>query len=227
MAAALDAWQDDRVGHPGGDRRSGRQGLLRRRGHPAALRPWARRRPRSATDVLARGISAQRADPHLSEADRRPDRRHRDGRRGRRLDQRLAPGGGRALLLRHAGGRHRLFSRRRRNLFSASPGAPGWRLSCADGPARQCRRRAGLRSGADLRSERGLRPARPGARGRRRGRRDARPFRRRAAAVRSDGGGRRRSKPASPRTAARRSSRRWKRRSARVSPSPGRPAPPC
>ena len=38
------------------------------------------------------------------------------------------------------------------------------RLSRADGPARQCGRRAGVRSGRDFRSERGLWPARQGPR---------------------------------------------------------------
>ena len=60
IAAALDAWERDADDHARRHPRRGRQGVLRRRGHPPSLRSRPRRRPRTATDLLARGISTQR-----------------------------------------------------------------------------------------------------------------------------------------------------------------------
>ena len=79
---------------------------------------------------------------------RRADRRHRHGRRRRRLAARQPPGRGRPLRLRHAGGRHRLLPRRRRDLRPAALARRDRHLSRADrraGPARRRRWRSGLR----------------------------------------------------------------------------------
>ena len=78
--------------------------------------------PRRGAAVLARRISAQRRHQELPQALCRADRRHRHGRRRRRLGARLAPRGRRPLFLRHAGSRHRLLPRCRRHLVAAAPG---------------------------------------------------------------------------------------------------------
>ena len=54
------------------------------------------------------------------QAVRGADRRHRDGRRRRRVGARLASRRGRPVLVRDAGGRHRLLSRCRRDLVAAA-----------------------------------------------------------------------------------------------------------
>ena len=129
------------------DRRR-RARLLRRRRHPPALRSRPGGRDRGGAALLARGIRAQHPDQALSEALCRADRRHRHGRRRRRLAARQPPGRGRALPVRHAGGRHRLLPRRRRDLRPAAPARRDRHLSRAHrraGPARPTRWRSGLR----------------------------------------------------------------------------------
>ena len=96
-----------------------------------------------ALAILARRISAQRGDQELSQALCRADRRHRHGRRRWRVGARLAPCCRRPLLVRHAGGRHWLFSGCRRDLVSAAHAGRTRHLLRAHGRAlRHCRWRA-------------------------------------------------------------------------------------
>ena len=107
-------------------------------------------------DVLARGISPR---PSASSAIRslcRADRRHRHGRRRRALDARLASRRERALRIRDARGRHRLFSRCRRDLVAAALAASHRRLSGADGLARRARATRSRSASRRVRSERRL-----------------------------------------------------------------------
>ena len=171
MARALDAWQDDplvtRVVISGaGDKAFCAGGDIRHLYELGRAGDHA-----GQLDLLARGIPAQRAHPHLPEARRRADRRHRDGRGRRRVDQRGAPDRGRALLLRHARGGDRVLPRRRRHLFPAASRASRGRLSRPDRPQGRRGRRGRLRARRDLRPERRHRRARRRARERRRGRR--------------------------------------------------------
>ena len=74
----------------------------------------------------------------------RADRRHRHGRRRRRIGARLAPRGRRPLPVRHAGGRHRLFPGCRRHLVPAAHAGRARHLLRAHRRAlRHCRRRGG------------------------------------------------------------------------------------
>ncbi len=156
MAAALDAWEDDplvtrvviggagdKAFCAGGDIRSLYE-LGRAGDHDRQLTFW--REEYQLNERI-------RTYP---ETGRRADRRHRHGRGRRRFDQRLAPGRGRTLLFRHAGGRHRIFPRRRRHVFPAAPRASRRRLSRPYRPSRQRGRRARVRPRPDLRSERRL-----------------------------------------------------------------------
>ena len=85
-----------------------------------------------ALDLLARRIHAQRRDQALSEALRVADRRHRDGRRLRRIGARLASRRRRPLPVRDAGGRHRLLPRRWRHMVAAAHAGRDRRLLRAD-----------------------------------------------------------------------------------------------
>ena len=99
--------------------RRGRARLLRRRRHPPPLRAGPGRRSCRATDVLARGISAQPAHQALSQAHvALVDGIDMGG--GVGVSRMARHGRGRTLRLRDAGGRHRLFPRRRRDLSSAA-----------------------------------------------------------------------------------------------------------
>ena len=110
LSAALTAWEDDasvdvvvvkaegRAFSAGGD-------MLE------STRPAGRQ---AAGRVLRRRIPAQRPDRALQETLCRADRRHRHGRRRRHLLPWLASGDDRECAVRHAGGRHRLLSRCRR-----------------------------------------------------------------------------------------------------------------
>ena len=155
-----------------------REGLLRRRRHPEALRPRPGPPGRGAR-VLARGIRAQRPHQALPEALCRAHRRHRHGRRGRRVAPRQPPGRGRAHRLRDAGGRHRLLPRCRRDLRAAAPAGPDRHLSRADGRPGPRGRRPGARAGdpcGPLGASMPLREALDGRRaGRARSRRVSRP----------------------------------------------------
>ena len=84
-------------------------------------------------------------------------RRHRHGRRGRRLDSRLAPRRGRAFSIRHAGGRHRVFSRCRRDLCPAASSLAMRLLSRAHRKAPRARLGGGARHRDALRRGRALR----------------------------------------------------------------------
>ena len=72
------------------------------------------------------------------QTDRRADRRHRHGRRRRPQRPCLAPRRQRAHAVRHAGGRHRLLSRRRREL---RPAAPARAASAPSSPRPACARK--------------------------------------------------------------------------------------
>ncbi len=133
----------------GGDMRRrrgrGRKGVLRRRRHPAPVGAGDGGRPCGATRLLARGIHPQRADQALSKTLCRRDRRHRHGRRRRRVGARLAPDRRRRLHVRHARGRHRLLPGCRRDLLPAAAGRPDRNLSRPDRRACESRRRRGAR----------------------------------------------------------------------------------
>ena len=142
MRRALDAWAQRSCGDA--DRRAGRgrEGLLRRRRHPAAHGRPQGRQARAGARLLARGIPAQHRDQALSQAVYLPHRRHRHGRRGRRVPARRLPGRRRALPLRHARGRDRLLPRCRRDLCAAAPAGRDGHVSRAhgrSGEARRCR----------------------------------------------------------------------------------------
>ena len=84
----------------------------------------------------------------LSEALRLADRRHRHGRRRRRLAARQPPGRRGALPFRHAGGRHRLLPGRGGDLRAAAPARARPAPTRSDGRARSAppmRWRSGLR----------------------------------------------------------------------------------
>ena len=83
--------------HPRDRHGRGRARVLGRRRPARALRPRAGRPLRGGARLLARRIPAQCADQALPQALRRADRRHRHGRRRRRLGARLAPRGRRPL----------------------------------------------------------------------------------------------------------------------------------
>ena len=90
----------------------------------------------------------------------------------------------RALRLRDARGRHRIFPRRRRDVVSAASSASRRRLFRAHGLAGRGGRRGRVGLGEDLRPERRVSGARPGAGERGAGRGCARALRRARAAVR-------------------------------------------
>ena len=143
-----------------------------------------RRRSRGATDLLARGISTQPAHQALSQTLCRADRRHRDGRRGRRF----APMGRIAWRASAA------CSRCRKSASAFSPtsarpiccrGSPIASASylAADGIAREAGDVVALGLAHSFVAQRRPRRARAGAGGGRVGRGDSRPLRRAAAAV--------------------------------------------
>ncbi len=82
--------------------------------------------------VLPRGIHAQHRDQALSETVCVADRRHRDGRRRRHFDSRLASGRRGEICLCDAGSRHRLFSGCRGDLCAAAARGRDRDLSRAD-----------------------------------------------------------------------------------------------
>ena len=138
LRAQLDAWAGDRERHARRHHGGGRARLFRRRRYPRALRSRPKRPARRGAAILARRISAQCRHQELSQALRRADRRHGHGRRRRRLGARLAPRCGRPILLRHAGSRHRLLPRRRRDLVPAADAGRARHLLRVDRRALRC-----------------------------------------------------------------------------------------
>ena len=141
LRAQLDQWADDPAITRVVIQAAGEPRLLGRRRHPPSLRSRQGRPARRGAAILARRISAQRGDQELPQALRGADRRHRHGRRRRRLGARLASRRRRPLPVRHAGSRHRLFSRRRRDLVPAAPAGRTRHLLRADRRALRRRRR--------------------------------------------------------------------------------------
>ena len=142
LRAQLDDWADDPaitrvVITAAGERAFSAGGDIR------ALYDLGQRRPaRRGAAVLARRISAQRRDQEFPQALCRADRRHRHGRRRRRVGARLASRRRRPLSVRHAGSRHRLFPRCRRHLVPAAHAGRARHLLRADRRALRRRRRA-------------------------------------------------------------------------------------
>ena len=118
-------------GRRGAHRRRRRARVLRRRRYARALRRGEVRRS-TAGAVLGDRVPAQRADRALSEAGDRDHGRPGDGRRRRPFGACRASRRDRALGGRHAGSRHRIFSRCRRIVPAGARARPCRHPSCAD-----------------------------------------------------------------------------------------------
>ena len=153
IAAALDAWErdaaitrvvirgaGDKAFCAGGDIRH-LYDLGRAGDHAQQLTFWREE------------YQLNRRDQDLSQTGCRTHRRHCDGWGCRRLDKRVASRRRRTLRIRHARSRHRLVSRRWRNILSAAARPPCGRLFCADWATRPGGRRDCVRACGRLRPE--------------------------------------------------------------------------